>query len=233
MRILYLLLSSVLLFGCMPVMAQAIRGEVVDDDKKPLSAVNIENIYTSLTVQSGEQGAFIIAATGGQLLEFKKPGYKTTRVRIPIGYLPPYFRIILKKGITELQQDAIADGRYNYRKDSLRYYELYKNVLDFPKMSAVDMISHPFTAMSTVNRNKWHFQDVYSEFEQEKYVDKTFNAVVVTKATGLTGDSLTAYMRRFRPTYQQLRMMNDYAFYNYIRNTAHTYRSPNRPRNSQ
>ena len=84
----------------LPAAAQVIRGEVLDmDDKHPVKGVSIENIYTSLDVVSGEQGAFIIAATGGQLLEFKKQGYKTTRVRIPQGYIP-YFRIIMTHGIS-------------------------------------------------------------------------------------------------------------------------------------
>jgi hypothetical protein len=216
----------------MDLRAQAIKGEVVDEDKRPLSGVNIENIYTSLVVQSGEQGAFIIAATSEQLLEFKKTGYKTTRVRIPKGYVPSYFRIILKKGINDINQGAIA-GKYDYRKDSLRYYELYKHVLDFPKMSAVQVMAHPFTAMSRVNQQKWRFQDRYIEFEEQKYVDRTFNATLIAKTTGLRGDSLTAYIRRFRPSYEQLRMMNDYTFYLYIKNTVKTYRSRITPRNSQ
>lgn len=215
------------------VHAQAIKGEVLDEDKQPVSGVHVENIYTSLAVQSGEQGAFIIAATSDQLLEFKKTGYKTTRVRVPKGYVPPYFRIIMKKGIAELNQGAIAGGRYDYKKDSLRYYELYKNILDFPKMSAVQTIAHPFTAMSRVNQQKWRFQDRYMEFEEQKYVDRTFNAALIAKTTGLRGDSLQAYIRRFRPSYEQLRMMNDYTFYLYIKNTVNTFRSRFSPRNSQ
>ncbi len=232
MRLRSLILLLFLLACRFPVVAQAIKGEVVDEARQPLSGVSIENIHTSLDIQSGNEGAFIIAATGGQLLEFKKQGYKTTRVRIPQGYMPSYFRIIMMKGVTEIKKDVIA-GRYDYKSDSLRYNELYKNILDFPKMSAIQTISHPFTAMSRVNQQKWHFQDVYVDFQQEKYVDMTFNPDIITKVTGLTGDSLQAYMRRFRPSYQQLRMMNEYTFFTYIKNTVRSYRSPDRPRGSQ
>jgi len=215
--------------------AQAIRGEALDmDDKHPIDGVNIENIYTLLDITTDPQGAFLIAATSGQLLEFKKPGYKTARVRVPQGYIPPYFRIILKKGISQLQDISVAhNNRYDYTNDSLRFHELYKHELDFPKMSSLDMIEHPFSAMSGKNREIWRFQDEYDEFEKEKYVDKTFNQEIITKVTGLKGDSLRYFMRRYRPTYDQLRSMNDYTFYNLIKYDAHSYRNQYTPRGAQ
>lgn len=215
--------------------AQAIRGEVLDmESKHPVADVRIENIYTTLDISTDKLGAFLIAASSGQLLEFKKPGYKTVRVRVPQGYIPSYFRIIMKKGISELQGIAIAhSNRYDYRDDSIRFHELYKHELDFPKMSSIDMISHPFSALSGKNREIWRFQDDYDYFEKEKYVDKTFSEGVVTKFTGLKGDSLRYFMRRYRPTYEQLKSMNDYAFFNFIKFSVHSYRNQDTPRGAQ
>lgn len=215
-------------------LAQTIRGEVLDmATKKAIADVSIENIHTSLNISTGTDGAFNIAASSGQLLEFKKPGYKTARVRIPQGYIPSYFRIILQKGVTNLQDKYLAGNRYDPKMDSIRYRELYKHELDVPKMSAIDMISHPFSAMSGKNREIWQFQDDYNDFEKEKYVDRTFTPAVVTKFTGLTGDSLNYYMRRYRPSYEQLRGMNDYAFFNFIKGTVHRYRNYAAPGNAQ
>ncbi len=231
-----LLLLLLCLFG-IPAIAQTIHGEVLDmENKKPLTGVEILNIYTMLDISSDEQGAFIIAATGGQLLEFKKPGYKTARVRVPQGYIPSYFRIIMKKGLSEINKDknyAARTGRYDYKEDSIRYHELYKTELEFPKLSGYQVVQSPFSAMSKKNREIWQFQDDYSEFEKEKYVDKTFTEEVITKYTGLQGDSLHYFMRRYRPSYDQLRAMNDYAFYNFVKSSVYRYRSYNTPRNSQ
>ena len=233
--VLRVLLALLLLFGlCVPSIAQTIKGDVLDmDTKKPISGVEIQNIYTLLDVNTDEQGTFIMAATSGQLLEFKKPGYKTARVRVPQGYVPPYFRILIKKGITEIDQDIIAvhNNRYDYREDSIRYHELYKTALDFPKLAGLEAVQSPFSALSKKNREIWQFQDDYKDFEKEKYVDKTFNEELVTKFTGLKGDSLRYFMRRYRPSYEQLKSMTDYSFYNYIKVSAHHYRTPNEPRN--
>jgi hypothetical protein len=229
---LLVVLLSLLRFS---VTAQAIRGEVVSmDNKKPIAGVTITNIHTSLVVTTAETGSFIIAGSSDQLLEFNKPGFKTARVRIPKGFIPPYFKIIMERGLSPIENRIAAQGnRYDPTADSLRFRELYKHELDFARLSTVEKIQHPFSAMSKRNQEVWRFQDEYYETEKEKYVDRTFSPAVITKFTGLTGDSLRTYMVRFRPTYDQLRSMNDYTFYNYVKMTAHRFRSRITPRNSQ
>ncbi len=229
------LLLLLFCFFHVAVKAQAIRGEVLDmDDKHPIAGVRIENIYTDLDISTDKQGAFLIAASSGQLLEFRRTGYKTVRVRVPHGYVPPYFRIIMKKGISEIQDVVKArSNRYDYHDDSVRFHELYKHELDFPKLSALDMIAHPFSALSGKNKEIWRFQEDYDYFEKEKYVDKTFSEELVTRFTGLKGDSLHYFMRRYRPTYEQLKSMNDYAFFNFIKFNAHSYRNQFTPRGAQ
>ena len=229
------LLLSLLCFIRFAALAQTIKGEVLDmETNKPVSNVSIENIYTELDISTNDEGSFIIPASSGQLLEFKKAGYKTVRVRIPQGYVPSYFRIIMKKGIPELEPVYVTHStRYDYTNDSLRFHELYKHELDFPKLSGFDMVAHPFSALSKKNREIWQFQDDYTEFEKEKYVDRTFNDAIVTKFTGLTGDSLRYFMRRYRPSYDQLRSMNDYTFFNFIKRSVAGYRSANTPREGQ
>jgi hypothetical protein len=214
---------------------QTIKGMVTDKaSAKALQDASVVNIYSSLTVNTNSGGEFVIAADSDELLEIRKPGYKTARVRIPKGYLPPYFKILLEQGFSTPGEVQLAqNNRYDNRADSLRYRELYRHELDFERLSTVGKISHPFSAMSKRNREIWRFQESYEEFEQEKYIDKTFNAATVAKFTGLTGDSLRVYMVRYRPTYNQLRNMNDYTFFTFIRHTSKIFRTPNNSRSSQ
>ncbi len=208
------------------LVAQTIKGEVVDkDNKHAINGVTIENVYTALAVNTSDDGSFVIAASQDQLLEFRKTGYKTVKVRIPKGYSPNYYKIIMEHGFTKVEDMIANNNRYDYVRDSIRYHELYKHEIDFPKLSGIDAIAHPFSAMSSRNREIWKFQKDYDNFEQEKYVDRTFNEAVVTKFTGLTGDSLHYYIRRYRPTYEELRAMNDYTFFTYIKKTVTNYRN--------
>ena len=210
---------------------QTIKGEVLDiDGRKAINNVTIENIHTDFSITTGEDGTFLINAAGGQLLEFRKGGYITARVRVPQGYIPPFFRILLQKGVSPLKDMYVSNSnRYDYKKDSIQFHELYKHELDFPKMSAMEVIAHPFSALSSKNRQIWQFQEDFDNFEREKYVDMTFNDAIVTRFTGLTGDSLRSYKRRFRPGYEQLRSMNDYNFYNFIKTSVHRFRNVTRP----
>ena len=229
--IVFLLLAGAM---CSRSYGQTIHGEVVDmDSKRPVNDVSILNIYTDLNISTDMDGHFIIAASSDQLLEFRKAGYKTVRVRVPKGYIPSYFKIIMQHGFVPVGEMLASNNRYNYRDDSIRFHDLYKHELDFEKLSAFGSIAHPFSALSKKNREIWRFQEEYSDFEKVKYVDRTFNAEVVTKFTGLTGDSLRTFMIKYRPSYEQLRGMNDYSYFTYIKKAVENYRNAWTPRNGQ
>ena len=203
---------------------QSITGEVLDmDNKAMLKDVNIENVYTGLGVLSDANGKFVVLASKGQLLEFSKVGYKTVRVRIPEGDVPGYFKIIIQKGMSVLPTEDLL-ARHDYKSDSIYYHNLYKHELDFPKETGLDKIEHPFSALSKRNQEIWAFQKDYNENQKQKYVDFTFTPELITSLTGLTGDSVQFYMRRYKPTYDQLKSMGEYNFFNYIKRTVQRYR---------
>lgn len=102
-------------------------------------------------------------------------------------------------------------------------------------MSTFQQIESPFTALSRSNKEKWRFQESYAMFEQEKYIDFTFNENLIKQLTGLEGAELARYMKRYRPGYEALRGMSLYDYYNYIKRTAERFRrmdKPATPRNS-
>ncbi len=230
-----LLLLSTLVFAHNCVLSQTIKGEVMDKTTHhAVQGVSIVNTYTSLSVTTNEDGSFVIAASGDQLLEFRKAGYKSVKVRVPLGYMPSYFKIIMEHGMPTLAPAQQIENRYVYAHDSLTYRELYKHELDFQRLTGLSAVAHPFSALSKRNREIWRFQEDYTEFEKEKYIDRTFNGETVTKFTGLSGDSLQLYLVKFRPDYEQLRRMNDYTFFNFIKTTVTLYRKgPDHPRGAQ
>jgi len=206
--------------------AVIISGDVSDAvSRSPLSYVAVVNVHTNESVGTDSSGRFMINVEKGQLLEFRKLGYKVLRVRIPSGTIPPYFKLFMHEGPVELPEyDLIARGR-DFKKDSLRYYELYRTYLNMPELKGLDVIRHPFSALSKRNRMIWAFQKEFALFEQEKFIDYTFNEKLIEQLTGLKDDSARAYMRAYRPTYEQLRSMSDYGFYSYIKQTVTNFRA--------
>ncbi len=215
--------------------AQMIHGEALGmTDRQPLAEVTITNIHNDISITTPENGSFAIVASAGQLLEFRKKGYKVTRVRVPDGFMPSFFRIIMEQTVTPPSEMYADKGwRYDSKEDSIAFHDLYEQQLNYPRMSTFEKIRSPFSALSKQNRMTWQFQEDYSRFEKEKYVDFTFNKELITKVTGLTGDSLDHYMRRFRPTYEQLRAMNDYAYFTFIKGSVHRFRNVTQPRGAQ
>jgi hypothetical protein len=222
------LLVSLLL---LPAQAQQINGVVSDmEQRQPLAEAFIENIHTGHIIMTDSVGQFSIAVEKGHVVEFRKAGYKTERVRIPEGIVPPFFKVFLEKNPMLIPGTLAQERGLDWKKDSLHYYETYKHILNIPQFSTLDMIQHPFSALSKRNRQAWAFQREYNWFEQEKYIDYVFNERIVGNLTGLQGDSVQGYLKMFRPTYQQLRQMREYDFFTYIRKTVSFYRSGYNPR---
>jgi hypothetical protein len=204
---------------------QIMQGQIIDASTgKPLEDVNVLNIHTQSGTIAGNDGSFTISAGTGQLIEFRKVGYKIIRVRIPSGKLPPYFKVGMERGAVQLPSIEVNGIAKDYKSDSERYYALYKHPLDFPEMSAAEMMRSPFSALSKRNRQIWEFQKEFEWFQQQKFIDYTFNEKLIEKVTGMKGDSVVAYMKLFRPTYEQLRSMNEYTYYTYIKRTVTLYR---------
>jgi len=202
-----------------------IKGVIQDrDERTGLSNVQLFNVNTSETGYGDSSGSFVMNAAKGQLIEMRKAGYRIARFRIPEGYIPPYFKIFMEK-VVVLNTDRFASSELTpYQKDSLLTYELYKHSLEFPRLKGYEKIQSPFSALSKKNREIWAFQDLIESENREKYIDYTFNPELVTSLTGLQGDSLQLYMRRFRPPYDALRNMKMIEFYQYIKRSVEFYR---------
>lgn len=201
------------------------RGQVTDmADGKPMGNINIENIHTRLGTVSDSQGRFTLTVGKDELVEFRKIGYRIARIRIPKGDVPPYFRVIMEKGAIELPEFTVRDRYRDYKTDSVRYYETYKRELEFPALTGLDVIRHPFSALSKRNRRIWAFQKEYATWEKQKFIDYSFNERLITQLTGLKGDSLNEYRLRYRPTYEMLRSLSDYDYYLYIKQSAEHFR---------
>lgn len=208
---------------------EVIKGAVFDHNtKEPIKGVSVINTFTDMGLQTNDSGHFNLRVRAGDLIEFSMEGYKTSRIRIPKGELPNYFKINLKEDVIELAPVTIYDDTYNHKRDSVKTAEVYKRALEHYKLEGIDILKHPFDAMSKRNRQIWAFQKHYQYWETEKYIDYVFNEKLVQQLTQLTADSLTAYMQRYRPSQAAIHTFDtDYEFYEYIKYTANVFRNQN------
>lgn len=225
------LLSLLLLIPFAHLRAQTISGTVTGKDGKALADVYIQNIFNSIVQNTKADGAFTINAKPGELIEFKKMGYNTVRVRITSSSIP-FYRIIMEQGLM-LDGVEIRSPYSDYQRDSMRYRELFSKQLNFPTVTGWRAFQSPFSALSKSNKDMIRFQEEYAWLERQKYVDSRFNAKIISNLTGLKGDSLERYMRQYRPTYEFTRSKFEYDFFNYIRTTVETWRRRQAPSNTR
>lgn len=219
------LFSFLVMIFLLPALAHAQKmiGVVTElETSAPLADVFYQNIFTNESGNTDSSGRFDLTVAAGQLISFQKLGYKTARVRIPAGKLPPYFKIQIEPGAFQLEEIEVRDRHKHgdYHLDSLRDARAYQRELNYKKMTGMEMIQHPFTALSKHYQSIMRFQKEYNILEEQRYVDYTFNEKIITQLTGLEGEELQLYMRQFRPTYAMLRSLPEYYYFSYIKESA-------------
>lgn len=199
------------------------EGKVYDaQTKASLENVTIQNISSGKIFRTDSTGLFNLEVQKGELIEFQKMGYKIARVKIPVyDQKLPYYSIAMSFGALELQ-DVEIRGK-NYKVDSIIDRETYKWALDHYKLEGIDIIQHPFDALSKRNRQIWAFQKHFDYFEKQKYIDYVFNNKLINKLVPIDSNSIEEYKRQYRPSYQQIKAWTEYDFFEYIKLTGQEY----------
>ncbi|HTN36661.1 MAG TPA: hypothetical protein VL053_06275 [Arachidicoccus sp.] len=131
-----------------------------------------------------------------------------------------------------LQNPAFYDDSYaneledvrvitrNYQTDSLSNRQLYGDIFDYTKpkfnpfhpiTSVVNLFNQPY-----LNRQKRYQQFAVSN-EKEGYVDSRFTRTYVARITGIQDDELLSeFMKKYRPTYAQVKGMVEIALGQYV-----------------
>lgn len=201
-----------------------IRGQIKDfGSGDAVDNVNVRNIYTMVGMTTMEDGTFQVRAKKGELIEFSKMGYQTLRIRIHNEQEPSYYHLVMNKAPRELREVDIRGKPLDFKADSVRYRSIYNVVLSNERQHEVDMRSMPLAMLSKKNREEWAFQQMYEEWEKEKYIDFTFNERLVSRITYLKGDALKEFMKTFRPSYTFLKTASEYEYLEYIKHAYMLY----------
>lgn len=207
--------------GALPFSLHAqtvMQGRIRDfANNQALDNVNVRNIYSMVGMTTDKQGEFQVRVKQGELVEFSKVGYQTLRIRIQNEKEPSYYVLDMKRVPIELREVDIKGKPLDFKSDSIRYRQIYKTVLNKQRRNEIDMRSMPLAMLSRKNREEWAFQEMYDEWEQNKFIDVTFNEKLVQRITYLNGPDLDLFMKRYRPTYEFLRTASEYEYLDYIK----------------
>ncbi len=212
--------------------SQTISGTVSDYySKKPLDAVTVQTSSGHYTI-SDSSGKYSIVVTRNDSVWFSYLNKQTMRYPIDTIAHPQNFDIALYVDVRWLPEVKVATKNYkldsienrqeyakafNYRKPGLRLSESPASTYVPGGLTAgfdLDEIIDAFKFRQ--NRQALAFQQRLIQQEHDKYVDHRYTKYLVKKLTHLDGKNLDDFMNFYRPSYDEVLMMNDLELGYYI-----------------
>jgi len=177
---------------------------------KPMAAVSVVNVYTQQATLTDEHGLYVIPANQGNFISFSYLGYKTQLKAKPLSVIIATVNISMEQSDIMLDEFRIRPGLTPYQIDSAERAAIYKVPLQrthpSPFTSPVGALAELF---SKTAKRTYAFQKNFAEGEIEKFIDTRYTPALVTKMTGLTGDSIGHFMYAYPMAYDFARTATD------------------------
>lgn len=202
-----------------------IRGIILDENNRPIENVNIKNIQTKEGMTTLSDGNFKIVVNKQDLLEITKVGFRTLRIRIVNDKNPSYYNLVMNREPIALKEVDIKGKSLDYFSDSIRYDKTYGHILRSESFNDLNAAAMPLAYLSKKNRERWAFQEMYKQWEEQKYIDFVFNTSLVKRITYLQGNDLDLFMKIYRPSYSFLKTASTYEFLDYIKKSYYEFKA--------
>ncbi len=189
-----------------------------------MEAVSVQTSSGHFTI-SDSIGNYTISVRKNDSLWFSYLNKQTMRYPIDTIAHPESFDIALYVDARWLPEVTVATK--NYKLDSLQNRQEYAKAFNFHKPGLKISQSNPSTYTPgglTVgfdldqiidafrfkrNREMLSFQQRLIQEEHDKYIDHRYTKYLVKKLTGFDGKQLDDFMNYYRPSYEEVLLMND------------------------
>ncbi len=211
-----------------------IKGTVIDSETaQPINSVNITRNDNSVVSVTNNDGYFEFFLNG-------PPSNTDTIVFSRIGFAKAKLTTLALKTVSNIKLEPISktldDVVINAKKsnDSLKTRKEYQEDFEYKKAKVTDAIGFLslnvdilYNSLSKQNKRKDKFRKILISDEQEDYVDRRFSQSLVSKTTGLDGETLKQFKGMYRPTYNVLVKFSDYDLVTYIKNCFQKFQQVN------
>lgn len=163
---------------------------------------------------SNADGKYTIPAQRGDKIEFSFLGY------YPVNLIMPeegkvFRRISMKKQLFTLDEVQIRPDLTPYQIDSIERRSRYALDLNRTRASSsvLGSVFHPASALaeqfSKKSKQRFRFQKNFAKWEDQRFVDTRYSSDEVAGLTGLTGDTLAAFINAYPMPYDYARTATD------------------------
>lgn len=200
-------------------LAQTLSGTIIDaSDFGGIASVAIRNKQTSQIVFSDSKGNYSINAKQGDTILFFSQGYHSSQFVMPQSHSLQHQIVLQRKPVT-IQDISIRPGYTPYQLDSIDRRSSYEGALGQKKTtSAMSPFSLLADNISRKAKQRWNFQKNFALWEKQKFKDTRYSPDEVSALTGLSGDSLAAFMNAYPIPYDYARAASDLEIKLWIKN---------------
>jgi hypothetical protein len=183
------------------------------ESTETLASVSIHNTTGQRYDLSEENGSYRMQAAPGDRVIFSSVGYKPDTVIITTTMLGGDYPVYLEPRAQTLQSFRVGQLS-NYQLDSLARREEYSWIYDHGEQKLVNKERKGdgvgvgialFRHTSSIDQQRERLKKRLMKEEEDLFVDSRYSRDYVIKLTHLGGDSLSRFMRDFRPTYDYCR----------------------------
>jgi hypothetical protein len=227
LKYLPVLAAALLSFSASLTAQVVITGTVTDAATgAPLYPATVLDTTSRQATYADSAGRYRIVALGGEVLEFSYLGYYARTYQVPARLS----RIIHDEKLTSRThklQEVRVTALSPYQQDSLDRINAFGDYLNQPPPPLLDKHSHPeggfgftfhpFSYFSRSGRRSRRFHKMYGDFERKAYVYSRYTPALVTRLTGLKGDSLRMFLQRYEPDYRFVRQATNLELWSWIK----------------
>ncbi|MES3017475.1 MAG: hypothetical protein V4721_06845 [Bacteroidota bacterium] len=198
-----------------------------------IANVSVMNKKNGARVLSNELGMFQIVASAGDTLVLSKSGYSD----IVKPLLSMTDLVLQMQRVIELAEVKVTGQSKKEELDE--YKDQYRKKGSFyggkpPIGLLLPFGGSPLTFFYELlgkgpNQARRFNLFYFKELEQTE-IDRRFNSLAVSKISGLTDTDLKNFMVLYRPDYESMSRMDEYAFINYVKRSLETFNKSGRPK---
>ena len=208
-----------------------LKGKVYDAGTDGvIEAVNIF-LKKKKSTRSAADGSYSIIATEGDILIFSASGFKPDTIHTRFDLLITQYDPGLQRQIISLEAVKLTS---NYQSDSLDRRNYYNQI--YAKQPGITgrnrpadglgIIVSPVSFLSKESKQKRTLRKRLEKQEKEFFIDQSFPFTWVKTLTRLSGDSLSLFMYRYRPSYSFCCKTDRQGMILYVNNKIKEFRRP-------
>lgn len=202
-----------------------VTGKVIDSAAhRPLFPATVLDQHSGEVTYTDSAGAYRMVVLPGDTLSFSFVGFRTAHYRIPGDRIARVLDVRLASRLQDLKGVEVH-AHENFLPDSL--WKIYTSPAPEKQRNRLlggssfgaggfGLSFHPFTYFSKAEHLKRRLHKLQAAQDREKFSNAQYTPEIVHRLTGLSGDSLQLFLRKYQPTYGFSRYATRLEFWSWI-----------------